>query len=573
MGRPRAVLYARVSTEEQVKSGYSLRQQMEALRTYCEAEGLEVAAEIDDPGYSGAYLDRPGLERARSLVEAGGVSLVLAQDRDRLSREPAYLYLLREEFLRHGCALRALNDRGDDSPEGQLTDGIMDQLAKFERAKTAERTRRGSRRKVSEGRVLGAALKPRYGFRYVGDAGGKTVGYEVYEPEMETVRRIMAMLADGSSVNGVSTSLLADGVPAPGGGWSWSRFTIREIAKNDLYRPHGYEELEGLVGEGRVGAGVLAALDRDGPYGVAWHGRVKARKVSNQERTVEAAPPETWVGVPVALDGSGLDRETVDRARANLAGNKTPSKVGDRFWELSGGLLKCADCGRSMIAFSRRNKGQKPHYYYRCDERRRGPASERVCPNRKSHRAEDLEARAWETISSMTYDPEGELFLRLHDQYEESKRELGAGSGARRVALADGLAKIEAKRDRLYDLAADGLMDKEVLRRKLADMADNEKALREELSRSEDTAEQLAELEESYATMVEAFTEGLIEVEGRKAPQGRRAHYKRLGVAFVVDAGGTLEARWALQNGCTGSSTATSRISPRRDTGLRTASK
>ncbi len=66
--------------------------------------------------------------------------------------------------------------------------------------------------------------------------------------------------------------------------------------------------------------------------------------------------------------------------------------------------------------------------------------------------------------------------------------------------------------------AADGLMDKEVLRRKLADMADNEKALREELSRSEDTAEQLAELEESYATMVDAFTEGLIEVEGRKTP-------------------------------------------------------
>ena len=28
--------------------------------------------------------------------------------------------------------MRALNDRGDDSPEGQLTDGILGQLAKFE---------------------------------------------------------------------------------------------------------------------------------------------------------------------------------------------------------------------------------------------------------------------------------------------------------------------------------------------------------------------------------------------------------------------------------------------------------
>ena len=39
--------------------------------------------------------------------------------------------------------------RGADSLEGQLTDGILDQLAKFERAKTAERTRRGRLRKAT----------------------------------------------------------------------------------------------------------------------------------------------------------------------------------------------------------------------------------------------------------------------------------------------------------------------------------------------------------------------------------------------------------------------------------------
>ncbi len=32
------------------------------------------------------------------------------------------------------------------SPEGELTDGILDQLAKYERAKTAERSRRGKLR-------------------------------------------------------------------------------------------------------------------------------------------------------------------------------------------------------------------------------------------------------------------------------------------------------------------------------------------------------------------------------------------------------------------------------------------
>jgi DNA invertase Pin-like site-specific DNA recombinase len=76
------------------------------------------------------------MDRVRDLVAGtpGGVSVVLAQDRDRFAREPAYHYLLRREFEEYGTKIRALNDRGDDSPEGELTDGILDQLAKFERA-------------------------------------------------------------------------------------------------------------------------------------------------------------------------------------------------------------------------------------------------------------------------------------------------------------------------------------------------------------------------------------------------------------------------------------------------------
>src|ERR671913_921463 len=149
----RAILYARVSTEEQAKSGYSLAQQIEALREYVAREGYEVLEEVTDPGQSGASLERPGLDQVRDLVAAGGVSVVLAQDRDRFAREPAYHYLLKREFEEYGTKIRALNDRGDDTPEGDLTDGILDQLAKYERAKTTERSRRGKLRKAREGKV------------------------------------------------------------------------------------------------------------------------------------------------------------------------------------------------------------------------------------------------------------------------------------------------------------------------------------------------------------------------------------------------------------------------------------
>jgi len=171
-GPKRAILYARVSTDEQARSGYSLAQQLEALRDYAAREGYEVLEEVTDPGQSGASLERPGMDQVRDLVAGGRVSVVLAQDRDRFAREPAYHYLLRREFEEHGCRLKALNDRGDESPEGELTDGILDQLAKFERAKTAERTRRGRLRKAKEGKVVAVGPRPTYGFLFNSNRDG-----------------------------------------------------------------------------------------------------------------------------------------------------------------------------------------------------------------------------------------------------------------------------------------------------------------------------------------------------------------------------------------------------------------
>ena len=89
-GPKRAILYARVSTDEQARSGYSLAQQIEALKDYAGREGYEILEEVVDPGQSGASLERPGMDRVRDLVSAGSVAVVLAQDRDRFAREPAY---------------------------------------------------------------------------------------------------------------------------------------------------------------------------------------------------------------------------------------------------------------------------------------------------------------------------------------------------------------------------------------------------------------------------------------------------------------------------------------------------
>ncbi len=54
-GPGRAILYARVSTDEQARSGYSLAQQMEALRGYAAREGYGDLEEVEDSGERGVF--------------------------------------------------------------------------------------------------------------------------------------------------------------------------------------------------------------------------------------------------------------------------------------------------------------------------------------------------------------------------------------------------------------------------------------------------------------------------------------------------------------------------------------
>src|SRR5829696_6317573 len=190
----KVILYARVSTRGQAERGYSLRQQVEALTEHAANNGYDVLTDIADDGYSGMTLERPGLDRVREMVEMGGVDLVIAQDRDRIAREPAFHYLLETEFKKFGTKLAALNDWGGDTPEGQLLRGIQDQIAKYERLIIAERTRRGKLRRAKESKVVPTGAVP-LGFRYVGDT------YEVDEPSMRTVRHIFALAAAGNSLH------------------------------------------------------------------------------------------------------------------------------------------------------------------------------------------------------------------------------------------------------------------------------------------------------------------------------------------------------------------------------------
>ncbi len=177
------------------------------------------------------------MDQVRDLVANGGISAVLAQDRDRFAREPAYLYLLREEFHERDCSLRALNDNGDDSPEGELTDGLLDQIARYERAKIAQRTQRGKLRRAREGKIV-AVTSATYGFEY----NRARENLVVNEEKMDKVRRIFRMVGvEGSSIYAVKVAFDREGIPTPRGAEYWSKKTIRDVILDDSYKPHDAE--------------------------------------------------------------------------------------------------------------------------------------------------------------------------------------------------------------------------------------------------------------------------------------------------------------------------------------------
>ena len=79
---------------------------------------------FEDEGYSGATLERPGLEQVRDLAAAGDIQVVLVHSPDRLSRKYAYQVLLTEEFGRHGVETRFLNGPSNATAEDQSAGAV-----------------------------------------------------------------------------------------------------------------------------------------------------------------------------------------------------------------------------------------------------------------------------------------------------------------------------------------------------------------------------------------------------------------------------------------------------------------
>ena len=70
---------------------------------------------------------------------------------------------------------------------------------------------------------------------------------------------------------------------------------------------------------------------------------------------------------------AGVPEEVVNRARDALRDKEKCSSAGRRFWELSGGIFRCAECARALVAVTtlKGPKGRRRRmFYYICATRR-----------------------------------------------------------------------------------------------------------------------------------------------------------------------------------------------------------
>ena len=109
-----------------------------------------------------------------------------------------------------------------------------------------------------------------------------------------------------------------------------------------------------------------------------------------------------------------------DAAREVLKNNRRPARSGHREWELSGGILRCAECGRAMTARTcPKPESGRTYLYYACVA---GAYQRRdTCSARTHHTAELVEARIWDVVSRMLKDPE-RLRAGLDHMIEQERR-------------------------------------------------------------------------------------------------------------------------------------------------------
>jgi len=514
----RTAIYVRVSTSRQAQA-QTIEQQLDRLRTHMQEQGEDIVSDtiFRDDGYSGATLNRPGLDRLRDAVRAGAVGRVLVTDPDRLARNYVQLMVLLEELEHHGCQVEFLDRPMGRDPQDQLLLQIRGAVAEYERTLIAERMRRGRQMKLRAGCLLPWTRAP-YGYRLDPDRPRDPVGVTVDPAEAAVIREVFArFIEDHSSLFSLAKYLRALGIASPTGRPHWSPTTLRGILTNPSYT-------------GQVFAG-------------RWRSRPpRSRRsathpIGRPSDSSIPTPAEQWM--PVANIPALISEEQFKLAREKLDQNQAfARRHNTRHEYLLRALVSCGVCQSGCVC-----RTVHPGYnYYVCrgkgdaiTSRRETSCSARYAP------AQQLDDLVWKDLCALLTAPEqiAQALSRAH------------GGGwlpqelqARREQLRKGQCGLEQQMERLTDAYLLGVIPLPEYQRRRQVADERMQGLRtqaEQLDAQAGRHMKLAGWAASAADFCQRMQSGLAD-----ADFARRRQLVELLIDRIVVTGGEVEIRYVI---------------------------
>ena len=158
----------------------------------------------------------------------------------------------------------------------------------------------------------------------------------------------------------------------------------------------------------------------------------------------------------------------MEAARAVVESNRKPARTGRRFWELTGEVAYCGECGQPMCAThsTKTKKGRRYTYdYYTCSHRNRYGAE--ACTNAFRPRAQALEGLVRKGVFAYIEDPK-RLRANLEHDIDLMRQEAMRGDPVREAKMWAGkIAEADRKRARYQEMAAEKLITRDELRARL----------------------------------------------------------------------------------------------------------
>ena len=354
-----AAIYCRVSTEDQEREGTSLDSQLKACQDKAQELGYGISEKYTiRETYSGLALDRPKLDQLRQWVRDKEVDAVVAYTLDRLSRDPVHFIILQEEIERSGVELILVTEDVDSSDMGRLITYIKGFAAKLEAEKIKERTMRGKRERVKNGK-LPTGRGVLYGYDY-----DRELGINVANSDLGTVKMIGHwLIEEGIFLNEACRRLMKKGLPAPKGGNRWSRGTVGRIMRNPAYAGKSYAGKTKTQGKKRVGC-----------------------------------PNKDHVLIPNAVDQTAFTWDEWEMIQRQLDRNRELSPRNQKLTYLLSGRLFCKLCGRKYYGIPVHGKP-----YYRCSGRVKLLSDEKCTA--KTISARQLDDAVWTEIAEVLKNP------------------------------------------------------------------------------------------------------------------------------------------------------------------------